>query len=220
MKKQESKYYYTREKEIIKKYEIEFEISDIEDMKYKIIDECSEVRHRKGIYNEDFVSRFSMDDYARIRNLSKKLIEKYETNDFYNPRIIEIYDASFDEYIFPHIISLIDELLKGNSDVLHEILNYKEVLIDSKKELEKKINEMKENIDKVDPNKLKNLIEEYQSIKPAKSVKPYLAELRSMIKFILVDEIAMEDINRVYSFVDEAKNSKFVEILCIKNLKN
>ena len=188
-------------------------------MKYKIINECSEIRHRKGRYNEDYISRFSIDDYARIRNLSKKLIEKYETNDFYNPRVINIYDASFDEYIFPHIISLIDKLLKGNLDVLHEILNYNEILVDSKKELEKKINEMNENIDKINPNELKDLIEEYQNIKPAKSVKPYLVELYSKFKLILVDEITMEDINKVYNFVDEAKKSKFVEILGIKNLK-
>lgn len=215
MEKQDNKYYYKKEKESIKKYEI----SDIEKMKYKIINECSEIRHRKGRYNEDYIIRFSIDDYARIRNLSKKLIEKYETNDFYNPRVINIYDASFDEYIFQHIISLIDKLLKGNLDVLHEILNYNEILVDSKKELEKKINEMNENIDKINPNELKNLIEEYQNIKPAKSVKPYLVELYSKFKLILVDEITMEDINKVYNFVDEAKKSKFVEILGIKNLK-
>lgn len=51
MEKQDNKYYYIREKESIKKYEIKFEISELEKMKYKIINECSEIRRRKGRYN-------------------------------------------------------------------------------------------------------------------------------------------------------------------------
>lgn len=197
-------YYFKEKEDIIEKYLVSFSKETVEKLKIEIIDKCSEIEH----HEYEGAKGPNEFDYLRIRNYEERYVRTQESRDSLQYPDIRIYHYSYDEYKFPYLVSLIDELLKGNISIIDKILN-------SESEIENKsINERikiasdeLDNIDNLDIVKKRTKLDELQQLitlqrinKNQKSVKPYYLKLRSLITLKLIDTIKKEEIKRVDDF--------------------
>ena len=130
-----------------------------------------------------------------------------------------MFHVTYDERIFPEVITLIDEVLNDNYNNVIKLLDYKEMkskdnkkqtmnidisniedLKKSKEEIDKIINELYN--DKLNENRV--------------SVNKYINKIRKCITLVLVDELSVEDFNKTYNFVDDSIKEVLDSKLCIK----
>ena len=106
---------YNEENYEVSKYEISVDTSKLEKMKYEIIDKCSFIKHVEGIFRGDDLPPQSLfDNLIKYRNLSKRFIKTLDDYDieYYPVEHYNLYEASYDEYIYPKIIKYINEILR------------------------------------------------------------------------------------------------------------
>ena len=107
-------YYYKKEGDIIEKYNLTFDSQKIEDLKEEIILNCSEIHHKE--YRSDYCHQFSKNDI--IRNLKSSPTKEYEGINLY----------SYDVYIPPYLVNIINKLLDNDISALDELLYYSEIV--------------------------------------------------------------------------------------------
>lgn len=187
------------------KYEVIIDREGLEELKYKIINEYSIIEHIEK--DDTFGFRdLSIYGYLRRRNYREKKIGVREYNDFYSmPETL--YHYSYDYYLFPYLIDLIDKVLEDKIDCLSDIynINYSKELVPLDKRVEK-INKEIDNLDnsnykKIDRlNELKNLLEQIKLNKNQKNVYKAYELVRKHIKFRLIDSIDKKQVKNVVSF--------------------
>ena len=189
---------------IIEKYEIVFEKDKLENLKKRIINNCSEIDYYE--IESDCSPEFNDRDY--IKNFDFTFIKRKENHE----EIREIYRYTYEKYTPPYLVILIDSLLSGNMLALSRILEYdasEKVDIDGK--IEKVKNELVEliktedfDIDKKDSldAELKRLKHKQRLNRNQQSVSSYYKELLKLIKFELVDTISMEDAKKAEMFFE------------------
>lgn len=170
-------FYFKVGNEIVEKYQVKFNKEEIEKLRENIIYNCSNIVHRE--YRSDYSPRFI--DRNLIRNFHATLVGEKE----YFEETRDVYLFSYDEYEPPYLIKLIDRLLKEDTTVLEEILNYE---IKSKPSFDKENN-------LVNPDFLN-----------AKSIYLYYQKLLSLINMELIDTLSLKEIERIESFY--TKNPK------------
>ena len=197
-------FYFKVANDVVEKYQVSFNKEEIEKLKKEIIRNCSNIVHRE-YYNESmphFIDKSLIFNFHSIYIGEKEYFE--ETKD--------IYLFTFDEYEVPYLVKLIARLLKEDSSVLEEILNYKEeekVAIDEKinfvnQEYLKESNIFKR---KEKLKELESLLNEKDLNKNQQSTYLYYAKLLSFLNFELVDTLSLKDIKRVEDFyTNRAKN--------------
>ena len=205
-------YYFIDKKETIEKYSVSFSKEELEKLKIEVINNCSEIEHHEyeGTHGPNEF------DYLRIRNYKERFVRIQESRDSLQWPDQRVYHYSYDEYKFPELVSVIDELLNGNVLVLDTIFNTNS---EAKNEtIDERIRKASEELDAIDNLKitkkrekldeLQKLIELKKLNKKQKSVVPYYAKLRELITLDLVDTITKEEIERVNQFFGNSTNVK------------
>lgn len=193
--------YYNLKDDVIEKYNVTFDTKEIEKIKNEIINNCSDIVHKK--YRSDYSPSFSNNDI--IRNYEER--RTGDTKEYFEETRF-IYEYSYDRYEPPYLVNLLNELLSGNN-VLKDILTYKvldRLPIDVK--IEEKEKELKDTDDKNTKEKIEKL-KEYEKLlelkKLNKNQKPlslYYDKLISLFKFELEDTLSIEEIKKVESFME------------------
>lgn len=205
-------YYFIDKKETIEKYSVSFSKEELEKLKIEIINNCSEIEH----HEYDGTHGPNKFDYLRVRNYKERFVRVQESRDSLQCPDQRVYHYSYDEYKFPELVSVIDELLNGNVLVLDTIFNTNS---ESKGEnIDEKIRKASEELDAIDNLKIakkREKLDEFQKLielkklnKKQKSVVPYYARLRELITLDLVDTITKEEIERVNQFFGNPINVK------------
>lgn len=205
-------YYFIDKKETIEKYLVSFSKEELEKLKIEIINNCSEIEHHEyeGAHGPNEF------DYLRIRNYKERFVRVEESRDSLQWPDQRVYHYSYDEYKFPELVSVIDELLNGNVLALDTIFNTNP---EAKNEtIDERIRQASEELDAIDNLKiakkrekldeLQKLIELKKLNKKQKSILPYYSKLRELITLDLVDTITKEEIERVNQFFGNSTNVK------------
>jgi hypothetical protein len=193
--------YFKENDDVIEKYLVNFDKEEIEKLKKKIIDDCSFIKHKE--YKSDSSPRF---DDKFIKNF--ECLPTEEKKEYFE-ETKEIYQYSYDEYIPPYLVELIDELLNGNSKVIDKILNYD---ISTKSTIDDKINLVNQEFIKMPPEditkrklklkELEDLLKEKELNEGQQSIKSYYEKLIELIRFDIVDLISISELSRIESFLE------------------
>ena len=205
-------FYFKVEKEVVLKYQVNFNREEIEKLRENIIHNCSHIVHRE-YYNTcppNFTDKSLIFNFKSTFAFEKEYFE--ETKD--------VYLYTFDEYEVPYLIKLINRLLKEDATVLEEILNYK---VEDKASLEEQINFVNQEYLKADNvfkrqeklKELESLLSQKNLNKNQQSTYIYYQKLLSLIKFELIDTLPLDYIQRVEDFY--AKGPKVLSKALKKN---
>ena len=108
--------YYSKCDDKIRKLDVKFDNNKLEELKQEIIKNCSLITHYEydaTVFPENNMNR-------NIENLSYEFIGNRDNS---NSPDRDVYHFSFDEYKFPYLVRLINELQNGNADSLYDIIN-------------------------------------------------------------------------------------------------
>ena len=153
-------YYYKKKGKDIIKYEIEIDEEKLKQLRVEIIFNCSTIIHK----NYKTIDTPNYFDWEHIHNYKETKIGIVERNDFYST-IQDEYLVDYDYYKHPQLVNYIDELLKGNINIIEKIEKLKDEVIDKAKiileEQQKIINKLN-NTDNKNKQELINLLNESQ----------------------------------------------------------
>ena len=207
-------FYYLKNRDNIEKYFVNFDNEELENLKIEIINNCSEIIH----HEYDGIDAPAQFDYLRIRNYKEKFVGIKESRDSLQIPDYYVYHFSYDEYVFPDLVYLIDELLKGDNNSIDKILNYGKKLngksiSDTISDRIDETSRQLDNIDNLDIVRKKSKLEELNSLIKLKeinekqaSIESYYIKLKNLITFNLIDKISIKDIERVNNFFENKTN--------------
>lgn len=194
--------YFKKNNEYLEKYEVTYDKEKVEQLKERIIFECSRVEHRE--HCSDYGS--GIRDRKLVKNFRAVVVGEKE----YWEETRDIYRYTYDEYVPSDLVNYIDGLLNNISSSIDYIFNYD---FKNDKSIDEVINEAMITFNNIDPEKLfqkqqqlkyiDNLLESKRVNGTQKDIRPYYKELITLINFELIDKILINDIDRVYSFLDE-----------------
>ncbi len=205
-------FYYKENNGVIEKYAVDFDINAIETLKNKIIENCSYIKHveKKDDYFPNFANKNLIKNFNSIKVGEKEYFEE----------IRDVFLFSYDEYCPPYLVTLMNKLLKSNSEVLNEIFNYS---IPSELDLDDEINSLWQDFnvsDNADITKKKLILKKLEYLLSKKemnakeqNITPYYNELISLIKLNLVATISLSDLKRAEEFLG-------IELLAKLNLEH
>lgn len=190
-------FYFKIGNEVVLKYQVIYNGEEIEKLREDIIHNCSHIVHRE-YYN---ICPPHFTDKSLIFNYKSMFIREKE----YFEETKDLYLYIFDEYEPPYLIKLIDGLLKEETLVLEEILNYK---VEEKISLDEEINLVNQeylNADNVFERQqrlkeLESLLNQKNLNKNQQSTELYYQKLLSLIKFDLIDTLSLSVLERVEAF--------------------
>ena len=153
-------FFYCIENECIIKYKINLDESKLKELRREIIENCSTIIHK--VYETCALPKDRY-NYEKIRNYREKKIGVHEYRDFLPDE--DIYLVEYFYYEHPRLVTLIEELLKGNTSVIRELknpkienINEEEIILNEQKEIIEILNNNKSN----DITKQLNLLKENQ----------------------------------------------------------
>ena len=201
----------TKEKQL-EKYLVSYDKEELEKLKLEIIDNCSVITHR------EYVGKFGPYhfDELKYRNYSEEKVGERKHNNI-ETYTENIYHYSYDQYDFPYLVTIIDNILKNDVNALKELFypdTKKEVLFIEivqmhRKELdETSYANPKEKIDKI--NEFKEFLKNGEKNKEQKSVWEYYHKVKELLTFTLIDIMALDNL---YNF------EKFFGVELSKNIK-
>lgn len=194
--------YFKKNNEYLEKFEVTYDKEKIEELKERIIWDCSKIKH------VSFCSDYGagIKDKRLVKNFSSVLVGEKE----YWEETRSIYRYTFDQYVPSELVKYIDGLLNGFSSSIDMIFNYD---FKNDKSIDELIEEAMIKFNSIDPEKvydkqqqlkyIDNLLESKKIGVNQKDIRPYYQELIGLIHFKLIDKILINDINRVYSFLEE-----------------
>ena len=201
--------YFKKNDNNIEKYKINFNKEEIIELKKKIIDDCSFIKHNE--YKSDYSPRFTSEIIKNFRCISTGETKEY----FEETRNIYLY--IFDEYKPPYLVDLIDQLLNGDSNAINKILNYD---ISCETNIDDQINIVNQEINEIsyeDISKKKDKIKELEDLLKdkklnmnQKNIEPYYKRLMELINFDLIDSISISELEKIESFF-EMENKPFIK---------
>lgn len=193
-----------KEGNYLRKYDVYINKKELENLRFEIIVNCSNLKHITEEVREDHLCR---DRYniEKVINYNETFIRKDCNNDFYGPPMINIYKVSYDKYIYPEIIGLIDGVLNGENKMILQLLDYKYEDDDEKTKQQNKIQKMLDDKDLLNSDEkifsLESILKEYKNTRYGKSVKKYINKVKQCIEIYLVDEYSYEQYQRFCSFL-------------------
>ena len=209
-------YYFNYKNDIVEKYLVSFDKEEIEKLKIEIINNCSEIEHHEyeGTHGPKRIN-------LNIRNYKEKFIGIQESRDSLQWPDQNIYHYSYDEYKFPKLVAIIDELLNGKNESLDKIFNYNPEC--NKQTINERIriisNEL-DAIDNLDIDKKRKKLDELQKFIELKklnidqkSTYDYYIRLKDLINLKLIDTISIEEIKRIKIFFEDSSIKEESKIL-------
>jgi len=207
-------FYFVKIGKYVKKYKVNFEKKELQRLRLEIINNCSEVIHR--VHNS--VDSQEYYDCLRFRKFRRDKIGTVEVNGEEK----NVFHFSYDEYIFPYLVSIIDQILLGNSEAITKIVDpdfSKEppTVFERKKIILSKLEKFNKDISKADS--IENFIEREKNIsklhldlqviiandklnRSQKSVLGYYSKVLEILNFKLVDTLDLNDKSRIKEFFD------------------
>lgn len=205
-------FYFKYYDDKIEKYVVEFDRELVEELGVEIIDNCSLIVH----HEEDLTLGPNKNNTLKIRNYHK------------GPKVGEyshecgpdepIYHFSYDEYIYPSLITIIDKLLRGDSDAIDEINNYNPEIDNAKISFNKEIEKLSRKIDLIDNLDIKNkqlklkelevLVAKAQLNKDRKHIDSYYEQLKELLSYELLATISTEEVKKVNRFFSKKLKRK------------
>ena len=205
-------YYFVEKKEVFEKYLVIFDVETLEIFRKEIIDNCSMIEYCE--YDGTYTPTNKVD--YEIRNLSSRYVGVRKFRDTLQCSDEDMYHYSYDKYIYPPLVSYIDELLAGNVKVLGTKIVETDV-VEIIKEKIRKVSKELDSIDNLDIENKKTKIEELQKLvaqaklnENQKSVNLYLERLQNIVQLKLVDRITLEEVNRFNNFFENKIQSQNV----------
>ncbi|MDO4963734.1 MAG: hypothetical protein Q4E75_06555 [bacterium] len=190
-------YYFKKNKDVIEKYSVDYDLEKLQTLKLEIINKCSRV---ENFEYDDIRNPKDWDNFLKIRNYSKTKIKNKE----------ELFHYKFTRYEFPYLVKLIDELIYGNALAIDEIIkpNMQKEALPFNLLIQNKIDEI--NIISDDDKdrkllqykKLLKLIELAKLNKNQKPIKGYYKKVKDIINLDKVDELDINLLNDVSNFFD------------------
>ncbi|MBR1376253.1 MAG: hypothetical protein IJ565_00335 [Bacilli bacterium] len=209
--------YYVREGNVISKYNVIYDKVILKRLKREVIDNCSVIKKHEETTN--YITDI-VDGSYEIRNMTKKAIGEKE----YYEETRTVYHITYDKYIYPRLVYIIDRLLKNDLSVLSEL--YAGTEDDANKILNDQIQLISDELDNIDNkdvykkkqklDELEHLLENVELNKNQKPIAPYYELLKSMINMTKVGEMPVETIDEVNEFFDSKPN----KILAFTRKKN
>ena len=197
-------YYFVENEKVIKKYLVTFDKEILITFRKEIIANCSLIEHCE--YECSYEPR-KTENYE-IRNLSSRYVGVRKFRDTLQCSDEDMYHYSYDKYIYPPLVSYIDELLAGNLKVLSTKIEETDV-VEIIKEKIRKVSKELDSIDNLDIENKKTKIEELQKLiaqaklnENQKSVNLYLERLQNIVQLKLVDKLTIEEVNKINNFFD------------------
>lgn len=208
-------YYYKKEDNEIIKYQVFLEEESLKKLRSEMIERCSLITH-KCYRTTQTPNKF---DYEHIKNYHEKKIGIIEYNDFYSMPEDE-YLVEYDYYEHPLLVSLIDRLIKGETNVIDEIekykvgnIDYEQILLQEQQEIINKLSninyeKINEQIELLNKNKEKLLNYQKQKIlnKNQISANNYIPIVFSCIKQTKIASIPLNSILDVQIFFENSNN--------------
>lgn len=194
--------YFKKNNEYIEKYEVTFDKEKVEELKDRIISDCSLIKH------VEFCSEYGagIKDERLVKNFRREYVGEKDCD--YEVRTI--YKYNFDQYVPSNLVYYISSLLDGYATSIDEIYGYD---FKNDKSIDELINDAMNKFNTIDINKtyekqkvlkeIDNLLESKRLNGGQKDIRPYYDELLSLIHFELIDTINIADIERVYSFLEK-----------------
>lgn len=149
------------------------------------------------------------------------LVEKIGVQKYFNGSSKDIYRCDYDEYIYPKLVYLLNELIyDDNVDAIDEIFveNESDKIEPFDTKVKNILNELEENDNLSIEEKRAKLSELEEALKIPRLydenelIKPYYTKVKCLIRFKLVDYILTDNIERVFEFfendLDEIKKTK------------
>lgn len=178
---------YKYENDVLEEYEVKINFELLKKVRLQIIENCSFIKQRTiNSYSGWFIKDESIRNVELVKEVGRQ-----EFND--GPDEI-IYEYKYDQYYFPNIINVIDEVLKGNekkisclfetNDLNSNIDLYRD--IDSLENVINLLNEYIINNDKMKLLQAKSELNSYEHlniISPKRSIKDYYQELERCFVF-------------------------------------
>ncbi len=192
--------YFQKNEYSIIKYEVSFDPKKVQELKKEVIENCSLVLH-KNDYSSVEPDSF---DTLKIRNYQKNRVGVQDGHD--------VYLISYDEYVYPELVSIIDELLKENSDCIYKIMHPKEddVLSLYEEKAKEIFYRAEKTNNKEELKKLQSSVGEVIS-NDRKPVGEYYKRLKNLLVLKCRDTLPIMDLNRVLNFFDRTTSLKELE---------
>ncbi len=226
----------------IVKYSVKVNTKQLEKLKYEIITNCSYIRHIEGEFTGDRIPpQYTIEDLLTYRHLQKSFLKERANNDFeYNPqKYYEIYYVSYNEYIFPQIVNDINNILnyckQNKTDIIEnyeigQILNWLyestnttpcEVIMKKVEELNAKLLDEKTSInEKQDTlNQLREYTYNYELNQEQVCLDNYKEKIIGCFQLNVLDNIDINILKQVYSFLDSDLKEKIKPYISINVLK-
>lgn len=187
-------YYYLSEGSI-KQCNIIIDIKRLKELRKKIIDDCSEIKH---IITE---SVDIPEEDEQLYNLEYKMIGK-KYDDFSN-KIRNVYLIEYDWYEYPKLVSIIDELLYGNSDVLDNFYNTINKLDGEEEIINNLYSELRKAHRENDNQMIRKINGKINAIKKSREnspIKDYYFEVDKCIKIKVLKSMSINTLTRVEEF--------------------
>ena len=200
-----------KEGNCLKKYDVLIDKEELTRLRHEIIINCSCLKHFSGELKE---GNLPIDKYNvyKIINYKENFIRQDSNKDFYGSPMINIYKVTYDYYVYPDIIDLIDGALSGENDKILQLLNYEykekeDIKSLKEKEIEKLLEEKDIFKNQNQLHILENKLHEYKNTRYGKPVSEYLDKVKHCITISLVDECLYDEYKRFCSFLylDENK---------------
>lgn len=182
----------------IKKYIVSFNNEDIINLKNKVVDECSEIKHE--IFEDNYYPFAIKSEDFEYRNIKSLSITNYHNDNDYR------FKYEFDKYIYPYLVKIINSLLNGDNTSIEDIFKYKglydfyvndvddkidilsDELMDEEKDIDEKLNIT---------DQIKDLLLRKKAMLLNGKTKLYYDELQQLLSFKLVDEIDLVNYEKV-----------------------
>lgn len=230
-KKEKKMEFVVKNNNCLDRYEITYNEEELNKLRLEVINECSKIEHNhfratRGIYPNRNINDKDYD--LKYRNYTEKYIGMSESRDELQYPSDAMYEYDYDNYIFPHLVMIIDEIKNGK-------ISYVKELFDDKKRYDGKsysdrIDELSEKIDLIDNKnvdlkikkleELKELINESKSNKNKKDIYEYYKKVRDLMNINYIESINLDTVNLVNNFFSEKlEYEKYIDKDCDNILK-
>lgn len=195
--------YLKKEKDKILKYDVNFDEGELEKLRIEIINNCSIITHQEYDATKEPTD---CHNHLKIRNYQKREVRLIEYNDFYSsPEML--YHFSYDEYHFPLLAVLLEDLISGQNESVYKILELdfeeeKMFYVEKIKSLFQSIAQMdNSNItEKID--KLNELQKFYDCLNDTIKISTYYSLVKKALRFSLIDSIENKDVVKLFEFME------------------
>lgn len=193
-------YYFKQDNKshTIDKYDVEYEEGVIRTIRRDVIDNCSEVVHKKKRSRKGKI----VEDGEMIRDVH----EKFALNKTSGYEDVDLYDVTYIEYKPPKLVSWIDKFLKGDTSSISHLIGSDVEVEDRPVSYDEEIRIANAKIDNIDNsnyeakvaalNELKLLLESPKD----RSTRPYLDQLKNAITLTKCATLPLDSLDRVLTF--------------------